>query len=243
MKIVFTPDWFLNENVLINFFSFVVLSFFTILSYKSYKLDKNKKILYLSAGFALIALAQFAGILTKLVLYYDVSFTQSLGQMMITYQVIKSVDIFYQLGFFFFRLLSLMGLYIIYKLPIKKEYTEDFFLALFFITIISLLSKDMIYLFYLTSLLLLGLITKNYYHIYSRNKSKNTLMLFSAFAVLALSNVILVFFCSHEIPNVIANIIELVSYITLLFLIIRIQHGAKKKSDGHNLRHIGDNTG
>ncbi len=237
MKIVLTPDWFLGKDVLINSFSFIVLFIFSFLCFRNYKINKSKKFLYLGGGFALIALAQLAMISTKLILYYDTTVTQTVGQMIITHNIVSSVDIFYHLGFFFYRLFILAGFYIIYKFPIQKKYWEDFFLVLFFITIISILSKDFFLLFNLTSLVLLVLITKHYYLIYEKNRSGNTLMLVFAFSLLALSNAIYVF-SKIEALYVMANIIELIGYITLLILIVRILNGKKKESDGHNLRHI-----
>ena len=72
VKIVFTPDWFLGKDVLIDFFSFLVLFTFFILAVKTYKLNKNRRFLYLGWGFGLIGLAQLAAVITKLVLYYDI---------------------------------------------------------------------------------------------------------------------------------------------------------------------------
>jgi len=241
MKIVLTPDWFLGKDVLIDAFSFIVLFIFSFLCFKNYKLKKNKKFIYLGGGFALIALAQLATIMTKLVLYYDSTLTRTIGEIIVTYHVVKSVDIFYHLGFFFYRFLTLLGFYIIYKLPIKKRDFEDFFLALFFITLLSILSKDKFHLFYLTALVLLILITKKYCLVYDKNKSKNTMILIFAFALLALSNIIFTFSGLSEM-YVTANFLELVSYITLLILIMRIlKHGTEKKQNGYYLRHARDN--
>ena len=138
MKILFTPDWFLGSDVIIDGFSFLVLLAFFILSYKSYKTSKNKNSLYLGLGFLLIALAEFAMILTKFVLYYDTSFTQSIGQMVVTYHVVNSVDVFYYIGFFFNKFLTLWGLYIIYRIPLKKNIGSDAVLAVYFILISSI---------------------------------------------------------------------------------------------------------
>jgi hypothetical protein len=228
MKIVLTPDWFLGKDVLIEFFSFTVLFILAFLCYKNYKLDKNRKFKYLGIGFGLIALAQLATIATKIVLYYDFSFTRTIGQAIVTQHVVQSIDALYYTGFFLHRFFTLIGLYIIYKLPLKREDWENFFLALFFITIIAILSKDMIYLFHLTALLLLILITKNYYLVYEKNESQNTQILIFAFSTLAFSHVIYVFSQLSSL-FVVANIIELISYITLLTLVIRILHDGKKK--------------
>src|SRR3989344_621789 len=105
MKIVFTPDWFLSSDVVIETFSFFTLILFFILSYRYYKISRNRKTLYLGVGFLLIAVAELATIFTKLVLFYDTTFTQQIGQAIITYNIAKSVDVFYEVGFFFHKLL------------------------------------------------------------------------------------------------------------------------------------------
>ena len=110
VKIVPTPDWFIGKDVVIEVFSLVVLAIFVFLAYRYYRMNKNRNILYLGSGFGLIALAQLATILTKLVLYYDIGPSQEIGQAIITSQIANSVDFFYYAGFFFHRFLTLSGL-------------------------------------------------------------------------------------------------------------------------------------
>jgi len=234
MKIVFTPDWFLGQDFLIEIFSFMILFLFFFFSVKSYKLDKNKKVLYLGLGFLLIALGEISTILTKFVLYYDTTFTQNIGQMIITYEAVKSVDIFYYLGFFLHKFLILFGLYIIYKLPLKKI-SGDFFLTTYFIAISALLSHSLYYIYHLTALIFLFLIINNYCKVYKKNKSANTKILITAFSLLATSQII---FMLSKLPQlyVAAQNIQLISYITLLILIMRIsKNGKKKKQNRDNI--------
>ena len=240
MKIVLTPDWFVGKDIMIYFFSLLVLIIVFVLAIKSYKLNKkNKNLLYLGLGFGLIALAELAGVFTKLVLYYDIGPAQAIGQAIITNQLVSSVDIFYYLGFFFHNLLILAGLYIIYRLPQKKLHLEDYVLVLYFIVLSAILSEyeGFFYLFHLTAFVLSLLIINNYYKIYKKNKFVNTKMLIMAFSVFALAQIIYVF-SKIEILFAIANVTELISYVILLFLIIRImKYGEKKKPHGHNIRH------
>jgi len=222
MKLVFTPDWFLGKDVMIEGFSFIVLLVFFLLCLKYYKLSKKKNFFYLGIGFLLIAIAQLATILTKLVLYYDTTFTQQIGQMIVTYNVIKSVDIFYHLGFFFNKLLTLLGLYVLYKLALKKKWTGDSYLVLYFLILVSILSLDIYYyIFHLTCLVLVLLIIKNYFFIYKKNKHVNTGILVLAFSLLALCHLIFIL-SKLAIMYVVANLIELLSFIILLVLIIKI---------------------
>ena len=229
MKIVFTPDWFLNGDVLIEVFSFIILALFFYFCIKSYKLGKKKSFLYLGLGFLLIAVAELSTILTKIILYYDTAFTYSIGKMIVTHTVTKSVDIFYYVGFFVHKFLTLLGLYIIYKIPLKKGLRSDFFLGFYFLIIAALFSQGIYYIFHLTALGLLILIIDNYCRVYKKNKMQNTLILISAFAGLALSQVIALF-SKLGVWYVIAQIMQLVSYLILLILIIRIlKYGKRKK--------------
>lgn len=235
MKIVFTPDWFLGTDVLIEIFSFAVLLTFFILCIKSYKMTKNKSTFYLGFGFLAIALAELFTILTKLVLFYDTTFTQQIGQMVVTYNVVKSVDIFYYLGFFLHRLFTLLGFYIIYKIPSKKGTTEDYIIGVCFILISAIFSQFFYHVFHTTVIVLLGLIIYNYTKIYKKNKSKNTKMLLIAFWILLISHVLLCL-SPLQIIYVLGQTLQLASYLTLLILIIQIRkHGKETGKKRHNL--------
>lgn len=227
MKLVFTPDWFLDADVLTEGFSFIVLFIFFLLCIKNYKLNKKRNFLYLGIGFLLIAIAQLSVILTKVVLYYDTTFTHQIGMMVINYKVVSSVDMFYSIGFFLHKILTLLGFYIIYRLPVKKSSVGDFVLALYFIILSALVSSSAYYLYHLTVLVLLALIINNYVEIYKKNKSENTKILILALGILALGHLIFIM-SKIQTLYVTANLIQLVSYIILLFLITRILKNPKR---------------
>ena len=232
MKIVFTPDWFLGQDVLIEVFSFMILFLFFFFAVKSYKLSKNKKILYLGIGFLLIAVGELSTILTKLVLYYDTDIIMDLGQIIITQKIFQSVDIFYYVGFCLNRFFTLFGLYVIYKLPLK-EISGDFFLTIYLIMIVALFSHYFYYFYYLTVLVFLFFIIYNYLGVYKKNKSVNTQILIVAFSILAISQVIFMLSRLTQL-YVVAQSIQLMSYITLLILIMRLSNGKKKEQNRDN---------
>lgn len=243
MRIVLTPDWFIGKDMLIECFSFLVLVIFSILAIRNYKISKNRKSLYLGVGFGFIALAQLASLFTKFFLYYDLVPTHSIGQALITSNLVNSVDVFYYAGFFFYRLMTLAGFFMIYRLPRDKKSWGDYALVLYFILVSALLSKEFYYLFHLTALVLLILIVGNYYDVLKEHKLFNTKILVTAFSLLALSQ--LIFALSRlEVMFVLANVIELVSYCILLGLGIRLlQNGKEKKPNGYHIGHVGDNSG
>ena len=231
MKIVFTPDWFLGNDVLINIISFLVLFLFFLFACKCYKLDNRKGTLYLGIGFLLIAIGELSTILTKLVLYYDTNITQEIGRIIITSQVVQSVNIFYNLGFFLNKFFVLFGLYVIYKLPLDKKLSIDFFLTIYLIFIVALLSNSLFYIYNITAIILLILIINNYSKIYKKDRLANTQILILAFVLLALSQVLFML-SKLNYFYVGAQSIQLVSYIILLILIMKIMKDGKKKKQG-----------
>jgi hypothetical protein len=238
--LISVPDWFLTPDFLINVFSFLILTAFLILCIKNYKVNKNKKMLYLGIGFAFIALAQLAVLARKFGIYYSTDFTTSIGTTIIQYNVINSTDVLYHVGTFLYKSLSLVGLYIISRFPTKKKSLKDVFLVAYFI-VLSILSSDVVgYLFRITAMGLFAYLSYNYYLLYKKNKFRNTLILSVAFVIMSVSQIL--FLIQTYAISIIADLLQLGSYAILLILIIRIlKHGNEKEPDGHNIGHAKHN--
>lgn len=229
MKIVPTPDWFLTNDVLIGVFSFIILFLFFVFALKSYNISKKKSVLYLGIGFLLISLAEFSNIATKFVLYYDTGITQEVGRVIMDFNLVGSVDIFYYTGFLLSRLLTLLGLYVIYKLPLPGRISGEFFLNVYLITLVAILSQSLNYLYHLTALFFLIFIINKYLKVYKEHKLTNTKILISAFVLLAIGQIIFMFSKVNYI-YVTGQGVQLISYVILLILIIRLlKNGEKKK--------------
>lgn len=227
MELVFTPDWFKSFDVLIGGFSFLVLVAFFILAYRTYKLRNNKNSLYLGIGFLLIALAEIATILTKAVIFYDTSFTQQIGNAIIVYHVLRSVDTLYYAGFFFHKLLTLLGLYLIYRIPLKRKAGTDAILIVMFLIISAVFGTLFYFVFHIVAIVLLSMIVHNYYKVHVKNSLVNTLVLLIAFSILLASHVILML-SNLTLFYVLGQGLELASYVIMLYLMIRILKPDKK---------------
>lgn len=239
MNVILPPQWFFNIDILIEAVSFITILIFSILCIKNYKLNKDKKFLYLGGAFGLITLGELIITITKAILYYSASFVGPGGQIVIPLNIFDVVSVFYTAGFFAYRVLILFGLYVIYKLP-KNILEKDSLLLLYFVIVIAIFSQEIVHLFHITALIILLLIMKKYYDVYNKNGDKGTLILLMAFTGLAISNAIFIFARLMSFVYVTASVIELVSYITLLFLIIRIlqygkRHDKKTKQNGYSI--------
>lgn len=239
MNIILPPDWFVNIDLFIEIVSFITVLIFSVLCIKNYRLNKDKKFLYLGGGFGLITAAELIITITKAVLYSNASFIGAGGEILIPYNLFDFISIFSTAGFFAYRALILFGLYTLYKNP-KSIFERDSLLILYFTIIIATFSKELPHLFHITAFIMLFLIVMKYLNVYKKNESKGTLILILAFSGLALSSAIFIFARLMSPIYVTASIIALVSYITLLVLIIRIlEHGKingkKKKQNGYNI--------
>src|SRR3989344_8947647 len=236
MKIVPTPEWFLASDVFINLFSFLTLVLICMLAFKSHKMSEKKSSFYLGLGFLFIAIAELATVLTKLPLYYDLDAIQQIGLAVVNNDIVTTIDIFYYIGFFFSRLFALLGLYILYKLPTERI-SGEFFLYIYFITIISILSQPFYFIYHFTALILLVFIINKYTKIYLKERSKKTKTLVIAFVLLAIGQATFLFSKLGAI-YVLGQTIQLIGYITLLILIIQIiKDGKKEKPGGNYSRH------
>jgi hypothetical protein len=239
MEFILPPQGFLNIDILIEGFSFITVLFFSIFCIKNYRLNKDKKFLYLGAGFGLITIAQLVITIVKAVLYYDAAFIGMNGDILIPYNLLNFITVFYNFGIFAYRGLILLGLYTLYRAP-KNIFEKDSIIILYLITIVTIFSKDIMHLFHITELIFLFLIIMKYYEIHNKNKSKGTLILMTAFMGLALSSSIFVVARLMTPIYIVASLVELASYVTLLILIVRIlEHGKnnnkKTKQNGYNI--------
>lgn len=242
MPFVFTPSWFFTPDVIINLFSFLVLLAFFILCIRSYKISKNKDILSLGIGFVFVAIAQLALVITTIHIYYHTILTTYIGHLIISYNIIKSSSTLYDISFFLSRFFTLLGLAIIYRLPIKKKSVTDFILMIYLIILSVLISEEINFFFYITALVMLLIIVYNYYSVYKKNKFENTKILIIAFGLLAISQFLFTLSQISSVTDVLASVIGLISYITLLVLIIRIsRYGNKKKQNGYNFGYVKHN--
>lgn len=228
VEFLISPTWFTSFDVLIELFSFMVLTSFFILCLRNYRLNKNENTLKLGIGFLLIALAEIAMIFTKIIVYYDTLLARNIHGFVFVYHAIKQSLIISQIGLFLHKFFTLLGLYIIYKANLKKWKSVDFVVGIYFILISALLGLRSAYIFNLTAVILIWLIILNYKKVYKKNKFENTKILITIFSILMASQIF--FMLPLEFFYIIGQIFQLTVYILLLWLIIKINYGKKTKS-------------
>ena len=200
-----------------------------IFAAKYYKIDKkNKNYLLLAISFFTLAASFIFKILTNFTIYYREIETKNIGFATLTYHTIESTNILFFVGFMLYHILTLLGLYLLYSIYTKQT-KSNMLLIIFLIIISTYFSQSAYYIFHLTSLIFLVLITMQYWSIYKKNKLISSKILTFSFALIALSQIIFMFVKLNLFLYVISEIIQLVGYILLLIAFIMVfKHGKKR---------------
>ena len=234
VQVVFSPKWFWGKDIFIDSIALLVLLSIAVFATKYYRIKKSRNYLYLALSFYLIALSFFSKMLINFTIYYQVLHTKVIGSMTYTQTILQSSEIFAVSGLFFYRFFTLLGLFVLYSIY-EKPSKGNIFLMIYFGIISILFSKEEYYIFYLTSFILLGMISNRYYQNCRKNKSKSSGMLAASFSVITLSQIffMLVSFTKHF--YVVGEVMQLVGYIILLAAFITVlKHGREKDKSRHN---------
>ncbi|MCD4760259.1 hypothetical protein K8R33_05240 [archaeon] len=226
----FSPEWFYLPSTIIDFFSFIVIISISLISLRYYRLNKlNKKYYYLAFSFFLVGMSFLFKLITNLTVYYDqISPINNPEIIKTTVDTIISYNIFSYLTFAAFTFLNLLGLYYLYSVYNKEQPKSSIFLIAYFILITTYFSQLNYYIFHLTALILLGLITTLYIKKYQISKYPNTKGLAYSFGIIAISQLLFIFTKIGNLFYVAGEIIQLGGYALLLLIIKKVLNDGKK---------------
>ena len=230
IQVVYNPVWFYGKDLAIDLVSAFVLSLIASFSIRYYKVNKkNKNYLYLASSFFVIALSFLFKTLTNFTVFYKSLETRVFGNYILTYPAIQASNILVIVGFLLYRLLTLLGLYILYSTYQEKQSKSNVFLLVFFILITTYFSDVEYFIFHITALVMLAFITLQYYNTYRKNKQSSSMLVTASFAIIGISQIFSVFVFYNSLYYVMAELIQLVGYLILLTTFVKVLHNAKKK--------------
>ena len=229
-EVVYTPRWFYGKDIAIDVVSILVLALIALFSLRCAKLDRqNKNYLWLAASFGLLALSFVFKILMNFTLYFYEQETAMVGKITVVYNVLEPTTTLFLIGFIVYHLLGLLGLYALFSIY-HKQSRSTVILVLYLLATIVFFSHVTHYLFHLTSLILLALLAFHYAQYAKKSKTLTTKMLTASFLIIGLSQPFFVFMGVRPDLYVIAECIQLVGYLLLLFTFLKVLYGKKKPS-------------
>jgi len=215
---VFSPKWFYGFDSFIELIAIIVSLLLVYYSYKCFKLTREKRYIYFSTAFLSLTFAFIAKIIGTLAIYKPAIMESTLGgsiQQTFAKVTLFEINALSFIVYFFFMLLGFMILFLIVsKLSWKNQ--KVIALLIYFVFIATWISIIHYQLFYLTSFVLLLLITYSYYNNYREIKSKKARFVLISFSMLLVSQVFFVFVIYSRTLYVLAELIQLLGFIYLL---------------------------
>ena len=221
---VFSPEWFYGFDSIIELIAIIVSVLLLYYSYKCFKLTKENKYLYFSTAFLSLTFAFIAKIIGTLAIYKPAITKSALGSSI--HQTFSNLTPSYinALAFIAYSFFMLLGFMILFLIISRLTWKNQRVVALlvYFVFLTTWISVIHYQLFYLTSFVLLLLITYSYYKNYREIKSEKARFVVIAFGILLVSQAFFVFVIYSRIIYVLAELIQLLGFIYLLIPFILI---------------------
>lgn len=230
LDFVYSPPWFYGKDIAIDLISVVVVLLIAVFSFRNFLLDRKKKRhFFLSAAFFLLGASFIIKILTNILTHTEGWLSKQFWLSVFGTEIIKSYGFLSAIGFLLFALLTLFGFYTLYVLSSKDELSMNYVIIAYFILISTYFTRFTYFILYITAFIFLFAITRRYFLSYNETKYKNTLYLGVSFGIITLSQFVFIFTSSNPTLYVLAELIQLIGYLFLLYMFMMVLRNAKKK--------------
>tara|TARA_Y100000310_G_scaffold250842_1_gene257204 strand:+ start:2125 stop:2850 length:726 start_codon:yes stop_codon:yes gene_type:complete len=227
----FSPKWFYGFDSIIELIAIVVSILLVFYSYKCFKLTKENRYLYFSTAFFSLTLAFIAKIIGTWAIYKPQVTRTAVGSSI--HQTFTGLTPFYinALSLIVYSFFSLLGFMILFLIISKLKWNNQrvIILLVYFVFIATWLGAIHFQLFYITSFVLLFLITYSYYQNYREIRNEKAKLVVIAFGMLLVSQAFFVFIVYSRTIYVLAEIVQLLGFVYLLIPFILIFRKKPKK--------------
>ena len=227
-----SPQSFLAADIAIDLISSIIVFAIAIYAFRLYKTKKQYGSCKSLALFGTALLALGTSFLIRTITYFNVIISENGGvyrQLFVNTGDMQSI--LFICGFISYRVLTVLGFFIIYCIAFKKDSWLS--KALVFLLLISntvLLRYNVSQTFYLTTMLLLAIIALRYRQQYLVTKNPNTKCVAISFMLLSLSYLLIMVSEWLATMYIFSKLIWLGSFILLLWSFIRTLKDGKKKN-------------
>ena len=229
-SLFYTPEWFQGWDLVFDAVGLIIALLIAGYSWRVYRITKENKFGYFSFAFVLIGVASFFKMLTQGLVYFKPMRTVAMNVLVpVVGRAQAGVNyssLFFRGGYLLFMVTMLGAWLLIFFISQKKKgrlkkYYEISQIGLFvyLVILISIVSNFKYFVFYLTSLVILGITVLNYYKNYlNNNKSRSSFLVMVAFLFLVLANLFFVFVVLYPALYVIGEILMLIGFLLLLYV-------------------------
>lgn len=209
----------------------VMLVSFQIAYYSNriYKIIKDRNYRFLSAGFLLIGISLLFKIISNLTILQRIRI-EDLHFVSHILAEVGNLGLVYFLSFSIYKLLYLVGFLCLFMMTTDVKNKANIFMYVYLGAVTILFSIYFNFLFHLTVTITLALLTINFYGNYRKTKTQNAKLVFTAFAVITLGHISLLFSGTRPLLYIVGKVILLAGFSSLLLNQMKIKNEKKNKT-------------
>ena len=230
-----TPVWFQGLDLVFDLIAVLITLTITLYSSRIYHLSGEKKFFYFAVAFGLMSL----GFVSKLITFSVIYAASAKFAVARTIEVVSGLpqgvglsyrNLLYRAGFFLQMAATMGSLLLLYLLSQKardrlnKMYeVSQIGLFTYLILLLAVVSTFEYRVFYLTNLVMLGLIVMHYYKNYLMSRSKHALRVMWSFGSLMIAQVFFLFIFVMPGLYFIGELFTLLGFGLILYTYVSIQ--------------------
>lgn len=210
------PSWFFGYGISLELIFAVITLVLGIYSFRIYRLSGQRQIKYFGLSFALISVSYFLQSFFKFRTILEINENITHVLPFIELEILNNIGLKLHMMFFLAGLVTLT--YMTFKVRDAKIYSIMLILS----TLAVFFSTKVLYLFHLTSTILLAYILSHYILNYIKKRKKSRPLILLAFIFLLLGSMDFFFSTAHGTYYVMGHILELIAYLLILANLIAV---------------------
>ncbi len=212
----YSPVWFAGIDMIIELLGVIVALIIAFYSYKIFRILKEKKYAHFSLAFIFIAASFFVRVAAYALNFFikppaSIYASQDIVRHIANISLIRIFGIFIPI---ILMLAAFMVLIVISTGTKDKKLVSLLFILSFMSSFLGVFLDQFWY--YLIAFILLAYVAHSFFINYKNNKKTSSLIVFVSFAIFAFSQLMFAFSAIHKYCYVIAEIVQLVSFLMLL---------------------------
>ncbi len=214
--LIVSPPWFYNIDSLFELVFIVVAFLISFFSFRAYRITKEKRYLFFSSSFFMMALAFILKVVSNTLVYTKELSQARIGPWVLTKVTITQLGWVHSYAGLFFRFLLLSAFLVLLVLVLKIRDKKEIAIVAYLLLIVAFLSGLLHFLFHTTLAVFLAIITYSFYENMVAKRSKPSRYVFWSFLSLFLSHL---FFMFDQVSNhfyVVGEVLQLVGALVLL---------------------------
>src|SRR3989344_7031123 len=221
-NVVFSPEWFYTIDIGLSLIGILICVLLGLYSLKIYKYFKQRKYLYFSGAFFLIALGSVIRDVMNSAVYYRL-FTHTANPVLANvYQFLLHSEVYTLIGFFLGHFFTLLGFMTIFFLAHELISRKLYILLAYLISVSAWFSNQAYFSYHVTSVVILFGIFVKYFQNYKVTKNLSVVIAFGLFTI---SEFAFLFLAQSQLAYVIGAIIQVFAFVFLLinFLMVKMK--------------------